>query len=49
METGLGKVNYVAAGKKGQVYALAAPKEGKDYTIYRLQGDKFVALEGKRA
>ena len=39
----------VAAGSPGQVYALGFPRKGKEYTIYRWVGDKFVPLKGQGA
>ena len=49
VDMGLKNATYIAAGKKGQVYALAAPEQDTDSTIYQLSGGKFVALSGKKA
>jgi len=43
------KMKKVAAGAPGQVYALGFPRKGRDYTIYRWVGHKFVALKGQGA
>ena len=45
-DMGLKNVDYIAAGTTDQIYALAEPKTGKDYTIYALNEGKWIPLPG---
>jgi hypothetical protein len=46
-DVGLKNADYVAAGTNEQIYALAEPKKGLDYTVYALSEDKWFPLPGK--